>query len=70
MAKPKVMYCVMVGDEMYGDSLSADKWGAWSYLGDAQRYCAKEVKPYIARVVITKVATPTDERIKKRHAKK
>lgn len=51
----KVMYCVMVNDEMYPDSLSTTRAGAASYLGDARHAAASGAKVYLAKVVITKV---------------
>lgn len=60
--KRKVMYCVMVNDSMYGDSLSDTKAGASSYLLDAQHAAnstaeqtGRRLRVYVARVVITKV---------------
>ncbi len=65
MAKKKVMYCVMVNDALYGDSLSPTKDGAASYLGDARHAAekyreqtGKKPRVYLARVELTKVRPP------------
>lgn len=66
MSDTFIFYCVMVNDAMYPGSLSFDKVGASSYLGDAKHVAAKGAKVYLARCEITKVKGYTEKETRKR----
>lgn len=50
--KRKVMYAVMVNDEMYPDSLSEKRVWAAASLGDARHAALAGARVRVARVVI------------------
>lgn len=59
--KRKVAYAVMVNDEMYPDSLCADRDGAESYLGDAKHAAAQGANVRVVKLVIEELK-PRKER--------
>jgi hypothetical protein len=50
--KKLIRWCVMVGDEIFPDSLSEKREWANTYLGDAKRAADKRAKVCLAKVVI------------------
>ena len=50
--KKLIRWCVMVGDEIYPDSLSEKREWAETYLDDAKRAADWRVKVCLAKVVI------------------